>query len=276
MLIKITDFKGLITNADVEDIPSDHLVVMKNMRNVFGKAVKTFEFGEVLDELAGVNNIYTFLNNYLSDPEDGYRYDAIVINSITKILTLYRWTGAAWETTSLYETFYHKYARNPIILNGGTVRIFPGNVGYAVGTTEAKPIWIDYIDMKHFDELYTPAAGFNGYPAIINTPALYPTITEINKGFTGFTSGNVYYYKFSYIYDGIQEGLLSAPTVWTVSDVNRIPKITFTININTFIRRITAIKVYRYESDALPSIDADFKHIHTIELNRVKADLFYG
>lgn len=81
--IDITDFAGVVTNADLEDLRPDVLTALRNLRPVNGKLIKTFGIGEftsipapvisaISTKLGGnytVQNVFVFNSEYLSSTE---------------------------------------------------------------------------------------------------------------------------------------------------------------------------------------------------------------
>jgi len=85
-----------------------------------------------------------------------------------------------------------------------------------------------------------------------------------------FPAEDIYYYRFSFVYDGVQESPLSKASMrWEVSAASKFLMIRFDgRTISTFNKRITAMKVYRSSN-----IDRDFKHIHTIDFLRKSTEI---
>lgn len=270
--VEIRGFKGVFSNADREDIDPEFLVKLKNKRPVNGKLVKTFGFGEKTDIGAPLglpaDNLVTYLNSEL----DGDRgYIAICINDTTKKLCCFISAYGVWNEWfsaldfTLLEDIYQKNARNPLIQESKILRILPGNVGYAIGTTEAKGLWIGYIDRKYFDELLSPVAGFYGYPTEIEKPVIEFMVEQIPGG--TFNSkepaeGEKKYYKFSNVYDGIQEGLLGKELQVDFGEKTFL-ELKYSIDKEFHNRRKNAMKIYRSDLKEGP-----YKHIQTIDYLR--------
>lgn len=109
------------------------------------------------------------------------------------------------------------------------------------------------------------------------------TIFEYDSTFSALTSdadddgwaipligaGEYLYYKFSYIYDGIQESLLSDPFAVNLHKAGDVmPKIDLTVDKTAINVRITAMNIYRCN---LPT--GDYKLVQTIDFLRKAADV---
>ncbi len=100
-LIDITDFGGVVTNVDVEDLPEHIAQNMENLRIRDGKLEKTFGAGQpssvpnfALSELNTklsksyvVYNVFTFISDKFTTNE--YRYILVLIDSSTKEVLLF-------------------------------------------------------------------------------------------------------------------------------------------------------------------------------------------
>jgi len=135
-IIKISDFKGVFSNADRALMPPEFLAELVNLRPVNGKLVKTFGMGTKIDTAAPVvaDNLYTYIHEQLSG---GRLYVLVYVNTASgNAVSLYAWNGASWVSIGSISniswdsgTTCHKDARNPIVYSDGTVRFLPGNVG---------------------------------------------------------------------------------------------------------------------------------------------------
>lgn len=281
-VIDIKNFSGVITNADIEDLNPEYLTVLKNLRSINGKLVKTFEFGFTnWDTISNVDNFATYIESHLTNP-DGRRNFIYSVISDTVFIKYWDTSTENWEDLSLSENFYHKDAKNPIIQESGIIRILPGNVDTLAGGNECKGIWYGYIDRDYFDEHYNIDSGYYKYTTDLDEPIFIDTYehgTELENKYidtstvmlsepTSFLNDETYYYKFSYIYDGIQESLLSDLFKWE-ADSGRTLLIDIPIKESEHNCRITAIKVYRSEIE-----DGVYNHINTIDLLRKETDFF--
>lgn len=100
-LIDITDFGGVVTNVDVEDLPEHIAQNMENLRIRDGKLEKTFGAGQPTDipsfALSQLNtklsksyvvyNVFTFISDKFTTNE--YRYILVLIDSSTKEVLLF-------------------------------------------------------------------------------------------------------------------------------------------------------------------------------------------
>ena len=283
--IELRDFKGIFTNADPDDIPQEFLSALVNLRPVNGKLVKTFGMGLLTPNYVlphAIDNLSTFINSHLTLPS-GYKYLAAYITNNTNILTVYGyWASLGWTDicrlsafSIITDTFYQYNGKNPIVIDNDIIRFLPGATALPDGTHIAKGLWVGWIDRDYFDGAYSPAARFYGYTTDIVAPTLAWTAMEYNFQDSEFVSGDSYYYKFSYVYDGIQESLLSVnPVKFTPSAANKFPRIVSTTWDKTVQNnRITAIKVYRSHYDVANGVRGTYNHIHTIDFLRPANDL---
>lgn len=268
--IEIRNFLGVINSGDLEDIPKEYLVELKNLQPFGGLLRKTYAFGDLgYPASDSLINIFTYLHNEL---DSGYVYYAIKIDSVTNQLYLRQYNYSEWIAISLSETFYQKYAVNPIVYGDGIVRILPGNKDSS-GTNQCKGIWIGYIDRIFFDDIYAPSEGFFGYSTEIVRPdiSIIDTLTVIERDTTAFESDEIIYYKTSYIYDGIQESLPSDIFRWDVNnDSGRTFIMQLSIKKTSHNKRITGINIYR----SIDYEDGAYNLIHSIDLLRQKSDFF--
>lgn len=291
---------GLWTNADTEDIPEDSFIELENLTPRYGKLSKTFGFGSKVGTALSTSivNLVTYFHPELSvgvgtGSGIGYVYIAVVIDNTTKIVTLYYWTGTSWLSISssllknALPTVYHRSDKNPIIQKNEILRIFPGNVGAADGSNESKGLWIGYINRDFFDEIYIADTdydkGFWSYDTELDSPSisgLSMTKTQQSNGeyyddeesVGPFESDDVRFYKFSYIYDGVNESLLTEDEIQHVfTEDSSFLRFNFSIVQASHNKRITAMKVYRSESP-----DSDYNFVHTINFLRKSGEYESG
>jgi len=120
-LIDITDFGGVVTNVDVEDLPEHIAQNMENLRIRDGKLEKTFGAGQPTDipsfALSQLNtklsksyvvyNVFTFISDKFTTKE--YRYILVLIDSSTKEVLLF------WYDPSLPAVTEHLQVENNIL-----------------------------------------------------------------------------------------------------------------------------------------------------------------
>lgn len=136
---------------------------------------------------------------------------------------------------------------------GGTVFTFKASGG----------LWLGRIERSYFDGLYTPAAGFYGYPCRVEAPSLNVSLAELNGGdFNADGTGETAAYRFSALYDGDQESLLTAdPVIWSFDQTSTM-KMTFDIVKANHNLRQTGIRVYRALNGGT------YRRIHTLDFLR--------
>ena len=112
--IDIKEFDGVITNADVEDLPENVAQEIKNLKIEAGRLTKTFGAGtpsgipnigmSIFDSSFSpsrtyvVYNIFTFVSDKLSgdlnDAGDGYRYLLVTIEQTSQNVQLFWWDSS--------------------------------------------------------------------------------------------------------------------------------------------------------------------------------------
>lgn len=270
----ISNFVGLFTNADAEDIPKEYCTVLENLRPYNGELIKTFGFGEkVADNSKTLDNIFVFLSDKFSA---GYLYIAVAISSNTVTLygldTTWKAIGDITEVTWSGDSYYSVDAKNPILASYDTVRFYPGAKGEHSGNT-CEPIWLGYIDRTVLDGLLTVTANFYDESVFLKTPVNASADMTVSYEVltTGpFSDGDVYYYRYAYIYDGEQESLLSEALKVTF-EADSYVKFTAVLNTANYNKRITGIKLYR-----ATAVTATFNLVELIDFTRTTDDYKSG
>ena len=123
------------------------------------------------------------------------------------------------------QDLYHKADKNPIVMENGIIRFLPGAVGeveYPADTfNEAKGLWIGYINRNFYDGLYSPTAAFYAYDKTPLTPEAYTNTNTVatDVALDGWGAEDTYrYVRYSFIYDGVNESLLSPPIYTKIDD----------------------------------------------------------
>jgi len=279
-LIKVTDFQGVFSNANREIIDNRLSVELKNLRPLNGKLVKTFGFGTKIATAASaiMDNLYTYIHDELSG---GELYIGVYVDAENfRVVGLYGFESpSSWTALnsisgiSLTGTFYHAKSRNPIVYEGGRLRFLPGAVINTPPTLESEGIWLGYIDKEYFDGCYDPTAQFYGMASTIDAPDLdiyYETYVADSTMGRVLSGSHTLNYRFSYIYDGIQESLMSNPlTVQFPSDKdNSIVQLYWTITYANHNKRVTGMKIYRENNDG-----TGYKELETIDFTRPATDV---
>lgn len=277
-IIDIREFRGVFTAGDPEDLPPEYLTVLQNVRPLNGKLLKTFGMGErtdIPDLPVAIHNLAAFVN---ANAPHGYYYLAAVIDGSCH-LTVYYWDegDAAWSSLTLPETIHQRCGTNPVVQAGGIVRFLPGNAG-TLDSSEAKGLWYGWIDRDLFDGQVSATPAFFACVTNIAPPTLSCDIDVIACSASGFVTGDSYYYRFSYIYDGVQESMLSEGAIkWVPEDSITAP----CLNIDSFLAeemnvRVTGIRVYRARFDAAAGTKSPYTHIQTIDFLREAGDVVSG
>ena len=281
-IIDIREFKSLFTNADLEDIDQAYSTKQENLRSLHGKLVKTFGYGEKISDAIRpyVKNLFTYSHDEIADEK---LYIIIKVNPSSRQITVYGYNGSSWvvinnitEFTDCFNdvNYYHCYRRNPVIHHDRIARMLPGNAS-KFGSVEAKGVWLGHIDREFFDGIYDPTTKFYDYPTEIVKPEITFSPTQIDGGYNKapFTD-EVKYYRFSYVYDGIQESLLS--DVFSVYfGTDKFLKLDFSITKASHNKRITSMNVYRadeYDVDA--NQDGIYRKIHSIDFLRESGKVY--
>jgi len=281
-IIDIREFKSLFTNADLEDIDQAYSTKQENLRSLHGKLVKTFGYGEKISDAIRpyVKNLFTYSHDEIADEK---LYIIIKVNPSSRQITVYGYNGSSWvvinnitEFTDCFNdvNYYHCYRRNPVIHHDRIARMLPGNAS-KFGSVEAKGVWLGHIDREFFDGIYDPTTKFYDYPTEIVKPEITFSPTQIDGGYNKapFTD-EVKYYRFSYVYDGIQESLLS--DVFSVYfGTDKFLKLDFSITKASHNKRITSMNVYRadgYDVDATQ--DGIYRKIHSIDFLRESGKVY--
>lgn len=278
--IVISDWKGVFSNANPERIKDEFLVECQNLKPEYGNLNKTFGIGALIATgytntgSYTTENLFTFIESHLTTPDD-YMVFLVEYEDTVGTVKIVKWTGAAWSQVTTTNTYYHDETggatvRNPIFQDHDILRILPGARGLVV-TNEARGIWYGYINRKFFDENYAPTAAFYSYDTEVAKPDINWTCENItDTGISCFTSGVAYYYRFSAVYDGVQESLLSNEFVmFRPTAANQYPVLqSENLTKTAFNKRITAIKIYRSER-----VNDGYTLLHTIELQRLASDI---
>ena len=281
MSVTIENIQGVVTNADPATLPDTAASDLQNMREINGKLVKTFGYGQIYESITGtVRNIVSYVHDELPG---GRAMIAETIDDSTGEVTLLYWNGTAWADIdglleNTLDTYYHKADTNPVIQSNKILRFLPGSVG-EVGGNEAKGIWLGHIDRDLFDGLIEAGTDYNDGFYAYDTELVPPDLDELDISLETAAGGNfnpddasdyLRHYKLSYVYYGIQESMLS-DSVAIEFDKEEMLISELNVDTATFNKRITAIKVYRGESTG-----GDFRHIHTIDFLRKDESVLSG
>lgn len=250
-VVDITNIKGVYTNADHDDLKDSMVYDLVNLKPENGRLVKTRGIGDLISAFTNTTDyvtygLYTWVEDRLTTPT-GYRIILLEIHATTKLLKSHYWDGSTWTDQSV-GTFYHKADYNPVIFDGGIVRVLPGNVGKADDTNQSKPLWTGFIDRKVFNDNYTIAESINNYTANIASAISINSFTYYDAGEDIRVQDN-YRYKIATIYDGNQESMLSEGVIH--SDVKQkaiqIRALVDYTDTANYQKRITGMVLYRAE-----------------------------
>jgi len=141
---------------------------------------------------------------------------------------------------------YHKTERNPIVPSGDNIRFIPGAVG-KISNTEAKGIWLGYINRSLFNGLVSADPNWFIYANKLNNPFSFTDTRLYNTGDTLRPGGTVKY-NLTAVYDGLQESLFdkNKEIVLSDSDINKkIIELSIEFDASALNKRITGVNVYR-------------------------------
>lgn len=279
MNISIPVFKGVFRSADQADLDPGFLDVLQNAVIRPGKLVKDFGFGAMCDDkalsLAANYTIYrlaTMIHASLATPT-GYRYFIVAVHDSTYDVKIYYYNSStqAWTALSISDTYYHKKSGNPIFQTPDAIRFLPGNTGEPDGSNEAKGLWYGHILRYFFWNTIVNANAFYNYGVM---PAhdgydITATDTDVDEAVTGLAA-DTYYYKLVPIYDGLQEPLLPDDFVSNTILANKVFRVQWTIDGQTWNYRITGFKVYRASAT-----DPAYYHVLTVDTRQNDANLIY-
>ncbi len=274
-MININQIVGLFTNADQSEIDQRYATKLQNARPINGKVVKTFDIASKMADFGeNMYSLFTHLDN--NHPTLDRQY--IGVNTDSNVLTVRTYDSAldsgSWTALTLSETMNVKHStvsKLAVLQDSRILRVMSGALGLFSGS-ECKSLWYGWIDYDLFDGLYTASdytAQFFNYPTNIDKPDIgslnfsYTLLTTTKTN--GLALNTDYFYKFSYVYDGIQEGLLSDPFKMAfLADENQEVEITYRHVRDTFNKRITSIKVYRSDTGK----EGTYGYIQTIDYLR--------
>jgi hypothetical protein len=165
----------------------------------------------------------------------------------TDLHSKYNFYEISESNSSTTPTIYHQTDKNPIVPTGDTVRFIPGAIG-KVSSTEAKGLWLGYINRSMFNGDYTIPANWYGYVNTLNNP-FKVTLGRKYKADTNLRNGDTVKYNCTAVYDGVQESLFDKSDELILDD-NDIQKHIIELeveiaNINNLNKRITGINFYR-------------------------------
>lgn len=165
----------------------------------------------------------------------------------TDLHSKYNFYEISESNSSTTPTIYHQTDKNPIVPTGDTVRFIPGAIG-KVSNTEAKGLWLGYINRSMFNGDYTIPANWYGYVNTLNNP-FKVTLGRKYKADTNLRNGDTVKYNCTAVYDGVQESLFDKSDELILDD-NDIQKHIIELeveiaNINNLNKRITGINFYR-------------------------------
>ena len=168
----------------------------------------------------------------------------------------YRWTNLndkytfseiSENNTTTTPTIYHNTDKNPIVPTNDTVRLNPGAIG-RVSNTEAKGIWLGYINRTLFNNGYSISGNWYGYVNTLNNP-FKVAVKNTYKTSNAMREGNTVKYNCTAVYDGVQETLFDKNDELLLQE-DKINEFIIELevkisDITQMNKRITGINFYR-------------------------------
>lgn len=175
-----------------------------------------------------------------------------------------------------FGTHYHKKDRNPIIPFGDSIRLLTGNTA-KVGSSEAKGVWIGYIDRSIMNDGVVQGPDFFGYSNVLDNPFAFNNNQNIAVTADELRDTNSVKYNLTAVYDGVQEtGLDDGKALEFDGDgtgsTDDISKSRIQVNIDmdftALNKRITGLNIYR--AGRYAGVWETYKKIK--DINLVRAD----
>ena len=238
----ITDFGGIITRADAEDIPDN---AASDSNNVDGDSPE----GQLMAIPAATQKTATYsvsdrIFEWIKTKDSKWHLvhaNGIPTSSALDVMTdFYGTPGALSGSTAVTATSMVAHNEEVHVANGGST----------AGTPTA-PNWTGYCDYGQFGG---SALGWKSLSAVI-ARLVYTTDFTItaagHAGTSAFNTKKAYQYNLSAVYDGVQESPLgSASVTLTIAADYDYATITVTVKGSASINsRITGYKLYRRETD---------------------------
>ncbi len=217
--------------------PQNFFTYAKAWIGVYGTEAEASNNSDSAD-VYKMSDIGWFSNSWNGSGDCEYRWiDIMDSYSIAEIDT---------SNVSSVPDIYHKAERNPIVPSGDNIRFIPGAVG-KISNTEAKGIWLGYINRSLFNGLVSADPNWFIYANKLNNPFSFTDTRLYNTGDTLRPGGTVKY-NLTAVYDGLQESLFdkNKEIVLSDSDINKkIIELSIEFDASALNKRITGVNVYR-------------------------------
>ena len=250
-VIKINDFKGIYSNIDEQDANIGQLKDCVNFDlDVPGKLVKRKSLNKnFYSPSAGypIRSLYRFVDDNLGGGASWVALCPHVFGYNTKIYSSDD-DGATW--TELYDIgsdiFNTSNSANFLVI---------GDALYISVDAVINHVKYQYIDRKYFwNSTFLTFTGWNadnGIPTDIGSIIINETESSVSPyGVTKNMPIGNYFWYLTYLYDGLQESLLSENgNAFNFSYIllvsNALLQLECEIPVNTFNKRITSMNLYR-------------------------------
>jgi|TARA_R100000482_G_scaffold53125_1_gene19019 hypothetical protein len=217
--------------------PQNFFTYAKAWIGVYGTEAEADDGSDSAD-VYKMSDIGWFNNSWNGSGDCEYRWiDIMDSYSIAEIDT---------SNVSSVPDIYHKAERNPIVPSGDNIRFIPGAVG-KISNTEAKGIWLGYINRSLFNGLVSADPNWFIYANKLNNPFRFTSTRQYNTGDT-LRPGSTVKYNLTAVYDGLQESLFDKDKEIVLSDSNvnkKIIELSIEFDASALNKRITGVNIYR-------------------------------
>ena len=217
--------------------PQNFFTYAKAWIGVYGTEAEASNNSDSAD-VYKMSDIGWFSNSWNGSGDCEYRWiDIMDAYSIAEIDT---------SNVSSVPDIYHKAERNPIVPSGDNIRFIPGAVG-KISNTEAKGIWLGYINRSLFNGLVSADPNWFIYANKLNNPFRFTSTRLYNTGDT-LRPGSTVKYNLTAVYDGLQESLFDKDKEIVLSDTDvnkKIIELSIEFDASALNKRITGVNVYR-------------------------------
>ena len=217
--------------------PQNFFTYAKAWIGVYGTEAEN-ESGNNSADVYKMSDIGWFSNSWNGSGDCEYRWiDLESVYSISEVDT---------SNNTTTPIIYHNNDRNPIVPSGDNIRFIPGAVG-KISNTEAKGIWLGYINRSLFNGLISADPNWFIYANKLNNPFRFTSTKQYNTGDT-LRPGSTVKYNLTAVYDGLQESLFDKDKEIVLSDSNvnkKIIELSIEFDASALNKRITGVNIYR-------------------------------
>jgi len=240
----ITDFGGIISRADAEDIPDNAAV---DSDNIDGDAAE----GKLMAIPASATTSNTYatasrLFEWIKRQDNTWNLVNVTAANIQVVKDFYGTKAEGITPVACIAT--------SMVSHNEEVHV--ANVTSTSNPTPVAPNWTGYCDYKQFGA--GSILGWKSLSAVISIPVQTTDYTigfTKHAGTTPFDATKIYHYNVSFIYDGFQESPMgSGYQSYSIAIAGEdYDYVTVTITLKTVASlnsRVTGVKLYRREADS--------------------------